>query len=280
MIDNALELSKKVNEAIGIIRRKTEVKPPIGIILGTGLGGVAKEIDIHLSIPYDEIHHFPLSTVEFHKGNLIFGKLENIDVVAMQGRFHYYEGYSMQQITLPVRVMKYLGIKTLFISNACGTVNPNFRAGEIMVIEDHINLLGNNPLIGINDNTFGPRFTDMSEPYSKRLINLAEEVAQNNAIKLNRGVYAAMTGPSLETKAEYKFLRLIGADVVGMSTVPETIVARQMGLEVLAFSIITDECFQENLEPINVDLILSTAAKTEPKLCILVREVIKKINML
>lgn len=277
MTEKVLEISKKINEATNIIRRRTLVKPSIGIILGTGLGNVANEIEIELIIPYDEISHFPISTVEFHKGNLLFGKLSGKEIVAMQGRFHYYEGYTMDEITFPIRVLKELGIKTLIISNACGSMNPNIRASEIVLIEDHINLLGDNPLIGINDDSFGPRFTDMSEPYSKRLIEIALKVAKRNNIKLHKGVYVAMTGPSLETRAEYRFLRLIGADVVGMSTVPENIVARQMGIEVLGFSVVTDECYPDTLEPVNIELVLATARKAEPDLSLLVREVVKEL---
>jgi purine-nucleoside phosphorylase len=195
----------------------------------------------------------------------------------MQGRFHYYEGYTMQEITYPVRVMKQLGVKTLIISNACGSMNPHIRKGDIMLIEDHINLLGDNPLIGINDSTFGPRFVDMSEPYSKRLMEVAVEAALENKLRLSKGVYAAMSGPSLETRAEYRFLRAIGADVVGMSTVPETIVARQMGIDVLGISIITDECYPDALKPADIEDIIQTATGAEPKLTLLVKEIVEKL---
>jgi purine-nucleoside phosphorylase len=271
------DLFNKVNESLNVIREKTHLKPEIGIILGTGLGRLAGEIVQKAAIDYEDIPHFPLSTVEFHSGKLIFGTLSGRNVVAMQGRFHYYEGYTMQEITYPVRVMKQLGVKTLIISNACGSMNPHIRKGDIMLIEDHINLLGDNPLIGINDSTFGPRFVDMSEPYSKRLMEVAVEVALENKLRLSKGVYAAMSGPSLETRAEYRFLRAIGADVVGMSTVPETIVARQMGIDVLGISIITDECYPDALKPADIEDIIQTATGAEPKLTLLVKEIVEKL---
>lgn len=220
------ELRGRVAEAVAAIRQKTEVTPTIGIILGTGLGKMAHEIIAEVVIPYDDIPHFPLSTVESHHGKLIIGTLAGKPVVAMQGQFHYYEGYTMQEITFPVRVMKALGVEILLVSNACGGLNPLYRKADIMIIDDHINLLGDNPLIGENDDAVGPRFPDMSEPYSQRLIALTERVALENQIKVQKGVYVAVSGPNLETRAEYRFLRTIGADVVGMSTIPETIVAR------------------------------------------------------
>jgi len=216
-MDNS-NLKQLIDESVNFLRSKTRTEPGIGIILGTGLGGLAKEIETEIVIPYEEIPNFPLTTVEFHSGKLIFGELSGRQVVAMQGRFHFYEGYNMTQITFPVRVMKFLGIKSLIISNACGTVNPNMRKGEIMLIEDHINLLGTNPLIGTNDTSIGLRFPDMSEPYSKRLISLVESIAKENNIIIHKGIYAAMTGPMLETRAEYRMLQVIGADVAGMST--------------------------------------------------------------
>ncbi|MCS6809599.1 MAG: purine-nucleoside phosphorylase, partial [Bacteroidota bacterium] len=238
-------LRTQLAETASVLRNLTTVQPEIGIILGTGLGGLANAIEIEASIAYEDIPHFPVSTVESHHGRLIFGMLGSRCVMAMQGRFHYYEGYTMRQITYPVRLMKYLGINLLFISNACGTVNPLFRKGDVMIMDDHINLIGDNPLIGPNDDTFGPRFPDMSEPYSRRLIALAEKVALEQRIPVKKGVYVAVAGPNLETRAEYRFLRAIGADVVGMSTVPENIVARHMNMEVFGCSIITDECFPE-----------------------------------
>ena len=251
--------------------------PGIGIILGTGLGGLAKEIIAEVVVDYAEIPHFPLSTVESHSGKLIFGKLGKQQVVAMQGRFHYYEGYTMQQVTFPVRVMKFLGVHTLLISNAAGGMNPQFSRGSIMIITDHINLLGDNPLIGPNDDTLGPRFPDMSEPYNRQLIALAEKIALDQRIRTERGVFVAVPGPNLETRAEYRFLRLIGADAVGMSTVPENIVANHMGMRVLGFSIITDECFPDSLQPANVEEIIAVAARTEPKLTAIMKGVVEHL---
>ncbi len=268
---------KQIAEAYDFINSKVKVAPQVGIILGTGLGGLVKEIDISLEIPYQTIPHFPVSTVESHEGKLIFGELGGKQVMAMQGRFHYYEGYTMQQITFPLRIMKKMGIDTLLISNASGGMNPLFRKGDLMIIEDHINLLGTNPLIGQNLDEFGPRFPDMSEPYSKRLIALAEQVALENKIKVQKGVFIAVPGPSLETRAEYRFLRAAGADVVGMSTVPEVIVANHQSMEVLGISVITDECFPEALEPVNVEEIIRVAAQTEPKLTLIMREVVKRL---
>lgn len=271
------DLLKKIEETLEVIRKKTEENYGIGIILGTGLGGLVKDIKRTHEIDYADLPHFPLSTVESHHGKLIFGNIEGKQVVAMQGRFHYYEGYSMQQITYPVRVMKKLGVKYLLVSNACGGMNPLFSRGDVMIMVDHINLLGDNPLIGKNENDFGPRFPDMSEPYSKRLIKIAEDAALKHGIKIQKGVYVAVPGPNLETKAEYRFLRGIGADVVGMSTIPENIVANHMGMEVFGISIVTDECFPESLKPVNVEEIIATAMEAEPKMTIIMREVIKKL---
>lgn len=271
------KLMEMTNETLEVIRQKTEDNYPIGIILGTGLGGLVKEIEIEHEIDYSDLPHFPLSTVESHDGKLIFGKVGDKNVVAMQGRFHYYEGYSMKQITYPVRVMKSLGVGTLLVSNACGGMNPLYRKGDVMLMIDHINLLGDNPLIGPNEDELGPRFPDMSEPYDLELIELAEKVALENQIKLQKGVYVAVAGPNLETKAEYRFLRGTGADVVGMSTIPENIVANHMGMKVLGISIITDECFPESLQPVNVEEIISTAMSAEPKMTLIMKEVIKRI---
>jgi purine-nucleoside phosphorylase len=274
------ELREQIREAVEFIRTRTRLKPEIGIILGTGLGGLAKEIRKETVIDYEEIPHFPISTVESHHGKLIFGKLAGKRVVAMQGRFHYYEGYTMQQITFPVRAMGAkggLGVKTLLISNAAGALNPLFRRGDVMIIVDHINLLGDNPLIGPNDDKIGPRFPDMSEAYSKKLLALAEDTALEQKIRVQKGVYVAMTGPNLETGAEYRFLRIIGADAVGMSTIPETIVANHMGVKVLGISIITDECFPDALKPTNVEEIIAVANKAEPKLTKIMKEVVRRI---
>jgi purine-nucleoside phosphorylase len=270
-------LKQKIEETLSVIEKHTKEKYPIGIILGTGLGGLVKEIKVTHQIDYGDLPHFPLSTVESHHGKLIFGTIADKKVVAMQGRFHYYEGYSMQQITYPVRVMKFLGVETLLVSNACGGMNPEYRKGDIMLMVDHINLLGDNPLIGPNEAELGPRFPDMSEPYSLELIKVAENIAAENKIKVQKGVYVAVPGPNLETKAEYKFLRETGADVVGMSTIPENIVANHMGMKVLGISIVTDECFPETLKPTNVDEIIATAMAAEPKMTLIMKEVIKKL---
>ncbi len=271
------ELINKINESLAVIREKTDAEFPVGIILGTGLGGLVSEIEIDHEINYSDIPHFPLSTVESHSGKLILGKINGKNVVAMQGRFHFYEGYSMQQITYPVRVMKFLGVETLLVSNACGGMNPIYQRGDIMIMSDHINMLGDNPLIGKNEDELGPRFPDMSEPYNHKLINLAEEIALENSIKVQKGVYVAVPGPNLETKAEYRFLRAIGADVVGMSTVPENIVANHMGMKVLGLSIITDECFPDSLKAVNIQEIIETANIAEPKMTKIMKEVINKI---
>jgi purine-nucleoside phosphorylase len=272
------ELRKHIEDAVSFLRSRTSMEPPVGIILGTGLGGLTREIKAEAVIDYGDIPHFPVSTVESHHGKLIFGTLAGKHVVAMQGRFHYYEGYSMQQVTFPVRVMKFLGVKTLLISNAAGGMNPQFSRGSIMIITDHINLQGDNPLIGQNDDALGPRFPDMSEPYSRELIALAEQTALELRIRVERGVFVAVSGPNLETRAEYRFLRFIGADAVGMSTVPENIVANHMGIRVLGFSIITDECFPDALQPANVAEIIAVAGKTEPHLTAIMKGVVERLG--
>lgn len=267
-----------IRQAHEAISQQCSTKPRIGIILGTGLGQLAKQVSVDFSMPYEDIPHFPTSTVESHKGRLLFGTLQGVPVVVMQGRFHQYEGYSLQSITLPVRVLRLLGVETLIVSNACGGMNPLFRRGDLMLIDDHINLLGDNPLIGPNLDEFGPRFPDMSEPYDNKLLSLAEQVALELGIKVHRGVYVAVSGPNLETRAEYRFLRAIGADVVGMSTVPECIVARHMNMRVLGISIITDECFPDSLQPVSLDDVLQAAAIAEPKLSKLVATIIPRIQ--
>ena len=274
-----LELKKQITEALDFIRTKTNMFPEIGIILGTGLGALAKEIDSEIIIDYKDIPHFPLSTVESHEGKLIFGKLGGKNVVAMQGRFHYYEGYTMKQITFPVRVMKALGIKVLCVSNIAGGMNPNYRRGDIMIINDHINMLGDNPLIGRNDDDLGPRFPDMSEPYNKELIRLAEQIAMEERIKVHAGVYLAVPGPNLETRAEYRMFRNFGADVVGMSTVPEVIVAIHSGLKVFGMTVISDECFPDFLQPVSVDEIIKAAMEAEPKLTLIMKKLIERITI-
>jgi purine-nucleoside phosphorylase len=257
-----------------IKKRIGDFEPEAGIILGTGLGALVNEIEIEKQLMYSNIPDFPMSTLEFHSGKLIFGMLAGKKVVAMQGRLHYYEGYNMQQITFPVRVMKMLGIKTLFVSNASGSLNPEFKKGDLMVIEDHINLQPLNPLVGRNDTGLGPRFPDMSEPYKHHLIDKALAIAAANNITCHKGVYVAVTGPNLETRAEYKYLRIIGGDAVGMSTVPEVIVANHMGLPVFAISVLTDEGFPEILKPVSIEEIIAVAAEAEPKLTLILKELI------
>lgn len=262
------------NTARYIKSRTNDFEPEIGIILGTGLGGLVKEIEVEKQLMYGNIPDFPISTLEFHSGKLIFGTLAGKKVVAMQGRLHYYEGYNMQQITFPVRVMKMLGIKTLLVSNASGALNPEFKKGDLMVIEDHINLQPENPLIGRNEEELGPRFPDMSQPYRRDLIKKSLEIAAANNITCHKGVYVAVTGPNLETKAEYRYLRIIGGDAVGMSTVPEVIVANHMGLPVFAISVLTDEGHTDVLEPVSIDTIIAVAAEAEPKLTLILKELI------
>lgn len=265
---------QQVEAAAAYLQHRQDPFPRIGIILGTGLGALAKEIAVTAAIPYDEIPHFPVSTVESHRGRLLLGTLAGEPVVALQGRFHLYEGYSAKEVTLPVRVLGTLGVETLLISNAAGGMNPHFRRGGLMLITDHINLQGVNPLEGPNVEAWGPRFPDMSEPYDRELRRVAEAAALQHGIKLEQGVYVAVTGPNLETRAEYRFLRGIGADVVGMSTVPEVLVARHMNLRVLAISVITDECFPDALQPISIPDILAAAAEAEPHLTTLMKAVV------
>ncbi|NTU87271.1 MAG: purine-nucleoside phosphorylase [Chlorobiaceae bacterium] len=267
----------KIQEAVTFIRKKIQGEYPVGIVLGTGLGALAKEIDVELALDYSDIPNFPISTVETHHGKLIFGTLAGKKVVAMQGRFHFYEGYSMQQIVFPVRVMKHLGVKTLGITNACGGLNPAFSKGDIMLIDDHINLLGGNPLIGPNDPETGSRFPDMCEPYSRRILGIAEQVALEAKIKVQRGVYIALSGPCLETRAEYRMLRILGADVVGMSTVPEVIAAVHQGTEVFGMSIITDECFPDSLQPVSIEEIIEVSNRAEPKMTTIFKAVVANL---
>lgn len=276
---NISDLKETINEAAQFIRGKTKVLPQVGIILGTGLGSLADAINVDAKIPYEEIPHFPVSTVESHTGRLILGELSGRSVVAMQGRFHFYEGYDLKQVTFPVRVMKALGATALVVSNACGGLNPHFKSGEVVVITDHINLQGSNPLFGPNDESLGPRFPDMCNCYDPELITLAENVALNLSLKLHKGVYVAVGGPNLETAAEYRFLRFIGADVVGMSTVPEVIVARHQGMRVLGFSLITDMGLPDALGPMNMEKILATAAKSEPLLKDIMIRVIEEMKV-
>ena len=273
----AVHRLESIEAAAAVVRARFGETPEAAIVLGTGLGALAKEIDVAASIDYVDIPGFPLSTVESHAGRLLCGKLAGKTVVAMCGRFHRYEGYSLQQVTFPVRVLRALGARTLLVSNACGGMREDWAPGDLMLIADHINLLGDNPLIGENDDRLGARFPDMSAPYDVDLRALAREVAQANGIVLREGVYVAVAGPNLETRAEYRMLRMLGADVVGMSTVPEVIVAVQGGMRVLGISIITDQCIPETLEPAELATILATAGRAEPKLTALVRGVLGRL---
>ncbi|MBA7644955.1 Purine nucleoside phosphorylase 1 [subsurface metagenome] len=272
-----ISLRERIREAGKFIQSKTRTKPRIGIILGTGLGDLTKEIEIESKISYQNIPYFAVSTTPGHEGSLILGRLVGKMIMAMQGRFHFYEGYSLEEITFPVRVMKYMGVNVIIESNAAGGMNPNLKAGDLMVITDHINLIGNNPLIGSNDDKLGPRFVDMCEPYDKELIELYEKVAMRERIRIHRGVYVGVSGPNLETPAEYRFLRLIGADAVGMSTVPEVIVAKHSGLKVLGISCITDECFPDKLQPVNLAKLIKVANLTEPKMTRLIKGILGEI---
>jgi purine-nucleoside phosphorylase len=261
-----LDQFEKVTEAAAVIGRRWPHAPAVGIILGSGLGGVTAAIADPVTIPYDQIPHFAVSTAHGHAGQLVCGHMEGVPVIVMEGRMHAYEGYPLAQITFPVRVLKKLGADLLVVTNACGGLNPQFRTGDLMVIDDHINLMNDNPLVGINDDRLGPRFPDMSAPYTPQLIDAALEVARRENFVAHRGVYVAVTGPNLETRAEYRFLRGIGADVVGMSTVPEVIVAVHAGLKVLGISVITDMCLPDALEVATVEKILGVARSAEPKL--------------
>ena len=260
------ELAGQIQDARKAIRERWSGTPHVGIILGTGLGSLAEQIETEAVLDYEDIPHFPRSTAISHTGQLVCGKLEGVTVAAMEGRFHAYEGYTQRQITFPIRVMKELGADLLIVSNACGGMNPQHGKGDILVIEDHINLMNGNPLVGVNDDTLGPRFPDMIAPYDPDLIDAALEIARQENFAAHKGVYVAVTGPNLETRAEYRFLRGIGADVVGMSTVPEVIVAVHAGMRVLGLSIITDQCLPDALQPVDIDDILATAARAEPNL--------------
>lgn len=273
----ASTLVENVDEAVAVVRGRSGLQPRVGVILGTGLGGLAAEIEVETEISYEDLPHFPLSTVESHSGRLILGTLEGVSVVAMQGRFHRYEGYSLQDVTFPVRVMGSLGADTLVVSGAVGCMNPLWDLGDLVLLDDHINLLGENPLIGPNLDALGPRFPDMSRPYDREWQEIAISSAMELGIPLRRGVYVAVAGPNLETRAEYRMLRRLGADVVGMSTVPEVIVARHQGLRVLGLAIITDLCLPDALEVADVQQIIATATSAEPKLTSLIRTVIGRL---
>ncbi|MBX3421725.1 MAG: purine-nucleoside phosphorylase [Pirellulaceae bacterium] len=270
-----LELFNQIQQAVAVIRSRWNQRPRAGIILGTGLGPLVQQIQEAVAIEYADIPFFPKSTATSHRGRLVCGSLCGLPVMAMEGRFHLYEGYPLKQVTLPVRVMRAMGAELLVVSNAAGGMNPNHRSGDIVVIDDHINLMGDNPLIGINDDRLGPRFPDMSQPYDQTLIDKALEVARQQNIVAHRGVFVAVSGPNLETRAEYRFLRAIGADVVGMSTVPEVIVAVHAGMRAVGFSVITDMCLPDALEAADVDKIIATANAAEPKLRALMRGVLE-----
>lgn len=267
----------KLIESVDYIKSQGIIEPKLGIVLGTGLGNLVDLISIECEINYEDIPNFPVSTVESHKGKLIYGDLEGVKVLAMQGRFHYYEGYSFSELTSPIRIMKLLGIENLLLSNACGSLNPQIKKTSLMLLDDHIDLLPGNPLVGKNYREMGPRFPDMSEPYSKKLNDKFKLAAEECDIQLFEGVYVAVGGPNLETRAEYRFLRTIGADVVGMSTVPEVIVANQIGLPCAAISVITDECDPDNLQKAELSDILEAAKKAEKKLNQLISAFVKKI---
>jgi purine-nucleoside phosphorylase len=265
-----LELHDQIEAATAAIREEWDETPRAGIILGTGLGGLAEQIESSTVIEYEAIPHFPTSTAVSHRGQLVCGLLDGVPIVAMEGRFHQYEGYSLKKITLPVRVMKALGAETLIVTHAVGGMNPQYQPGDVMIIDDQINLMGDNPLVGINDDKLGPRFPDMSAPYTPELCEVAQEIARRENFVAHRGVMVAVTGPNLETRAEYRFLRMIGADVVGMSTVPEVIVAVHCGLRVFGLSVVTDMCLPDSLKPAVVEEIVAVANSAEPKLRALV----------
>lgn len=266
-----------IEQTVKFLNGKGIIKPQVGVVLGTGLGQFTKHFEIEKEIDYVDIPNFPISTVEFHSGKLLFGTLGGKKIVVMQGRFHLYEGYSLQEVTFPIRIMHALGITSLLVSNAAGAINLSFQKGDLMLIEDHINLQGGSPLAFKNVSDFGERFTDMCSPYDGEMNYKVQEIAKNNNITIHRGVYAAVVGPQLETKAEYRYLKIIGADAVGMSTVPEVIVANHLKLPVIAVSVLTDECDPDNLKPINIPEIIAIAGKAEPKMVVLFKELISKL---
>lgn len=275
----SINMLERIKESVDYISKLSTVEPKVGIILGSGLGGLTKTIEIEKEIPYSEIPNFPVSTVEGHAGHLITGKLGGQSVIAMQGRFHFYEGWTMQDIAFPIRVMKLLGIKLLIVSNASGGLNPAFNVGDVMVITDHINLMGTNPLMGPNDKSFGPRFPDMKEAYDHSLINKVNTIAGREGISLQSGVYAGVTGPTFETPAEYKYLHIIGADAVGMSTVPEVITARHMNIPVFAVSVITDLGVVGKISDVSHQMVLEAAGKAEPIMTKIIIELLKEVNL-
>ncbi|MBN1901690.1 purine-nucleoside phosphorylase [Candidatus Sumerlaeota bacterium] len=272
------ELKDKIRESVKFICAKTDIKPIAGIIFGTGMGAMADTFKKKVKIPYDEIPNFPVSTVESHHGFLVFGALEGKPVVAMQGRFHRYEGYSLQQVTFPVRVMKALGCRYIIITNAVGSMNPLIKSGSLVLISDHINLMGDNPLIGPNDESLGPRFPDMSEPYNGEMIALAEKAALENKIRIHKGVAVAVTGPCLETAAEYRFFRRIGADIVTMSTIPEIIVAVHAGLKAMGLSTVTDECLPDALKPADINEIIRVSNEQEENRQKIIKGIVRELK--
>lgn len=271
------QLWNQIEEATAHIRKVWQGTPKVGLILGTGLGGLAQQIEQQATIEYGDIPHFPVSTVQSHAGRLVCGTLRGVPIVAMEGRFHYYEGYSLQQVTFPVRVMKALGAETLLVTNAAGGMNPQLDLADLVLIEDHINFLPDNPLRGVNDDRLGPRWPDLCEPYTRSLIELTRKSALEMGIHVHKGVFVAVSGPNLETRAEYRMLKLIGADVVGMSTVPEVLVAVHAGMKVIGFSVVTDICLPDHLEPVNIQKILDNAAKGGEKLARLIPRVIEQL---
>ena len=266
-----------LRDAVAEVRSRTTVEPRVAIVLGTGLSRLAEAIEEEATLPYQELPHFPLSTVESHAGRLILGHLDDVPVVAMQGRFHRYEGYTLQQVVFPVRVMRMLGAETLVVSGACGGMDPLMEAGDLVLLDDQINFMGDSPLVGPNLDDLGPRFPDMSEPFDRELQARAVEAALERGIHLKRGIYAAVVGPQLETRAEYRMLRRLGADVVGMSTVPEVIAARHMEMRVLGLTIVTDLCLPDALEPVDVETIIRIAGEAEPRLTALIRDVVRQL---
>jgi purine-nucleoside phosphorylase len=276
-VNLASELKKRIDEAASFIKTQSRVTPEIGIILGTGLGQLARHLEADATIPYSKIPNFPISTVEYHAGELVIGRLAAKPVVMMRGRVHFYEGYTMQQVAFPVRVMRALGAKVLILSSAVGAMNPDFEPGDLAIIRDHINLMGDNPLVGPNDDEIGPRFPDMSRAYDGELIKLAQDAAKKASVRAHTAVLVSVAGPNLETEAEYKFLRLIGADVVGMSVVPENLVAVHGGMRVLGLSVVTDKCVFDALEPADIEKILRVAEEAEPKLAKIVMDVVGRI---
>ncbi|MCF8331302.1 MAG: purine-nucleoside phosphorylase [Bacteroidales bacterium] len=266
-----------IKQTADFIKEKTSLRPRVAIVLGSGLGNLSSKIDVEVSLEYKDIPNFPVSTVVGHEGRLIFGRLKGTEVLAMQGRFHYYEGYSMQQVVFPIRVMKFLGVEHLLLSNASGGMNPDFEIGDLMIITDHINLMGTNPLIGSNDERIGPRFPDMSEPYNKSLIDEVKTIARKNGIRYQTGTYAGISGPTFETPAEYKYIRTLGADAVGMSTVPENIAANHAGIKVFAISVITDLGIDGRIVEISHEDVIEAAKQSEPKLTLIFSELSGKL---